>query len=146
MYYGQFGHVFLADSSDFVHWTTVGAVKLHLPAGYGGYEFCVAVTNYRTTTSGGLNTGIDLFVAGQLMGHGRWYYAISQMEFSRASPLSAVARLEVPSLYPQAPYELYGHTPNTVYMNNIIYYDGEWWMYYGAGDSVIALAKAPLRG
>ena len=135
----------LAQSSDFRHWTTIGAVNLHLPPGYGGYEFCVAVTNYAATASGGLNTGIDLFVAGQLMGHGRWYYAISQIEFGRANPLSAVARLNAPSLYPQAPYEIYGHTPNTVYMNSILFYGGKWWMYYGGGDSVVALAQATLR-
>ena len=27
-------------------------------------------------------------------------------------------------------------------MNNIIFYRGRWWMYYGAGDSVVALANA----
>ena len=32
-------------------------------------------------------------------------------------------------------------------MNNIIFYRGRWWMYYGAGDSVVALAnaRAPTR-
>jgi predicted GH43/DUF377 family glycosyl hydrolase len=30
-------------------------------------------------------------------------------------------------------------------MNDIIFYRGEWRMYYGAGDSVVALAMAKLR-
>jgi predicted GH43/DUF377 family glycosyl hydrolase len=145
MYYGQMGKTYLAHSADFVHWTTVRAVNVHFPASYGAYEFCVAVTNYRTTVRGGVHADIDLFVAGQLMGHGRWYYAISEVEFDRARPLNAAAQLKIPVLYPQPPYELYGHTPHTVFMNDIIFYQGQWWMYYGAADSVVALAKASLR-
>lgn len=45
----------------------------------------------------------------------------------------------------QAPYEIYGFTPHTVFMNGIFFYQNQWWMYYGAGDSVISLANAPLR-
>ena len=145
MYYGQFGQTFLAESTDFVHWTTIGSVNAGLPASDGGYEFCVAVTNYRTTAKGGTHSDIDLFVAGELMGHGRWYYAIGQVEFERGRLRTAAASASTPTLYPQAPYEIYGHTPNTVFMNDIIFYRGEWRMYYGAGDSVVALATAKLR-
>jgi predicted GH43/DUF377 family glycosyl hydrolase len=145
MYYGQMGYTYLAESTDFVHWTKVGVVNAGLPASYGGYEFCVAVTSYRTTANGGVHSAINLFVAGPLMGHGRWYYAISEVEFGRGHPLSAIAHLTVPVLYPQAPYEIYGHTPHTVFTNNIIFYRNQWWMYYGGGDSVVALAKASLR-
>ena len=67
MYYGEFGQTFLAQSTDFVQWTTVGPVNAGLPASDGGYEFCIAVTNYRTTVKGGTHNDIDLFVAGQLM-------------------------------------------------------------------------------
>jgi hypothetical protein len=30
-------------------------------------------------------------------------------------------------------------------MNTILFHQGKWWMYYGAGDDVIALAQASLR-
>jgi len=145
MYYGQFGQTFLAESTDFVHWTTVGPVSAGLPTSDGGYEFCVAVTNYRTTSKGGVHKDIDLFIAGGLMGHGRWYYAISEVEFNRSSLRVAAARLGSPVLYPEAPYEIFGHTPHTVFMNDLIFYRDRWWMYYGAADSVIGLATAPLR-
>jgi predicted GH43/DUF377 family glycosyl hydrolase len=144
MYYGQMGSIYLAQSTDLVHWQNVGAVDTRMPAGYGA-ELCVAVTSYRTAASGGTQTGIDLFVAGNLMGHGRWYYAISEIDFSRDHPLVASDLLSTPVLYPQAPYELFGHTPNTVFMNNLIFHSGQWWMYYGGGDSVVALAQAKLR-
>lgn len=145
MYYGQSGHVFLAESTDFTHWSSVGAIHLNFPATYGGYEFCVAVTNYRTSAKGAVHTDIDLFVAGELMGHGRWYYAISEVEFKRPRLQTAAARLDSPVLAPKAPYEIYGHTPHTVFMNDLIFYRGQWRMYYGAADSVVALATAALR-
>jgi predicted GH43/DUF377 family glycosyl hydrolase len=145
MYYGQSGHTYLAESADFTHWTTAGTVSVRFPASYGAYEFCVAVTDYRTTARGASLKDIDLFVAGELMGHGRWYYAITEVEFNRSSLLAAAAHLDSPVLYPQAPYEIYGHTPHTVFMNDLIFYRGQWRMYYGAADSVIALATAPRR-
>jgi predicted GH43/DUF377 family glycosyl hydrolase len=145
MYYGQTGGTYLAQSDDLIHWTKVGAVNPGFPASYNPYEFCVAVTNYRTSESGPFNHAIVLFVAGTLMARGRWYYAISEIAFARDKPLTYAAQLKIPVLYPQEPYEKYGFTPNTVFMNNIFFYQNKWWMYYGAGDSVVALANAPLR-
>jgi predicted GH43/DUF377 family glycosyl hydrolase len=146
MYYGQSGTgTYLAESTDLVHWTTAGPVNTGFPASYEPYEFCVAVTNYKTTAKGPVQDGIDLFVAGELMGQGRWYYAISEIDFARDNLLTPAAQLKTPVLYPQAPYEIYGFTPHTVFMNDIIFYQNKWWMYYGAGDSVVALANAPLR-
>jgi predicted GH43/DUF377 family glycosyl hydrolase len=40
---------------------------------------------------------------------------------------------------------IYGYTPHTVFMNTILFYENHWWLYYGAGDTVSALATAPLR-
>jgi len=145
MYYGQTGGTYLAESPDLEHWSTVGAVNPHFPASYQPYEFCVAVTGYRTTARGATHNDIDLFVAGELMGHRSWYYAISEIEFSRASLMSDTAQLHVPVLFPRAPYEVYGFTPHTVFMNDIVFYRNQWWMYYGAGDSTVALANASLR-
>jgi predicted GH43/DUF377 family glycosyl hydrolase len=79
------------------------------------------------------------------MARGQWYYAISETEIDRADLRVVKAVLNVPALFPQAPYEMYGHTPDTVFMNNIIFDQNQWWMYYGAGDSDVALAQASLR-
>jgi predicted GH43/DUF377 family glycosyl hydrolase len=145
MYYGQTGGTYLAQSTDLVHWQTTGTVNPGFPSSYNPFEFCVAVTNYRATASGPVQDGIDLFVAGELMGRGRWYYAISEIQIARSNLYQDSAQLTTPVLYPQAPYEIYGFTPHTVFMNDIVFYQGKWWMYYGAGDSVISLANAPLR-
>jgi predicted GH43/DUF377 family glycosyl hydrolase len=145
MYYGETGGTYLAQSTDLLHWQTAGTVNPHFPASYNPYEFCVAVTNYRATAQGPVQDGIDLFVAGELMGGGRWFYAISEIQIARHNLFTDAAQLTTPVLYPQAPYEIYGFTPHTVFMNDIVFYQNQWWMYYGAGDSVIALANAPLR-
>jgi predicted GH43/DUF377 family glycosyl hydrolase len=145
MYYGETGNVHLAQSSDMVHWSTAGTVNLNFPQSYNPYEVCVAVTDYQTTAGGPPQHNIDLFVAGQLMGQGRWFYAISEVQMSRANPAQELAQLPDAVLAPQAPYEIYGYTPHTVFMNTILFSGNQWWMYYGAGDSVVALATAPLR-
>lgn len=145
MYYGETGRTYLAQSTDLVSWQTTGAVDPGFPSSYNPYEFCVAVTNYRTTAHGQVQDGIDLFVAGELMGQGRWFYAISEIQIARDNLYKDAAQLTTPVLYPQAPYEIYGFTPHTVFMNGIFFYQNRWWMYYGAGDSVISLANAPLR-
>jgi predicted GH43/DUF377 family glycosyl hydrolase len=146
MYYGETDTTALAKSTDLVHWSKAATVNTGFPASYAPYEFCVAVTDYPTTRGGPTSKNIVLFVAGQLMGHGRWFYAISEIEFHRGNLTAPAAQLHQPVLAPKAPYEIYGYTPHTVFMNNIIFYRGKWWMYYGAGDSVIALATAGLPG
>ncbi len=146
MYYGQAGNgAFLAQSTDMTTWKTVGQVKMGFPSSWSPWEFCVAVTDYQTVAGQPARNDIDMFVAGELMGHGRWYYAISQVDFSLKNLLHPAHRLNQPTLQPQAPYEIYGFTPHTVFTNDINFYDGRWWQYYGGGDSVIALANAPLR-
>jgi predicted GH43/DUF377 family glycosyl hydrolase len=146
MYYGQSGNgTHIARSTDLVHWTTTGTVHTGFPKSYDPFEFCVAVTNYRTMTGSGVRPGIVLFVAGELMGHGRWYYAISEIHFVRSNLTKPDHRLDRPVLSPHAKYEIYGYTPRTVFMENIIFQGGKWLMYYGAGDSDIALATSRLR-
>lgn len=146
MYYGQSGSgTYLATSPDMIHWTTSGPVDLKFPRSYQPYELCVAVTRYPTVSGQGLNHNILLFVAGTLMAQGRWYYAISEVAFSGTDLTQETGQLSDAVLAPTAPYEVNGITPRTVFMNSIMYYRGRWRMYYGAGDTVIALATAPLR-
>jgi predicted GH43/DUF377 family glycosyl hydrolase len=146
MYYGQAGtHAYVAESTDMTTWKTVGRVKMGFPASWSPWEFCVAVTDYQTIAGQPARNDIDVFVAGELMGHGRWYYAISQVDFSPKNLLAPAQVLQKPTLKPQAPYEIYGFTPHTVFTNDINFYNGRWWQYYGGGDSVVGLANAPLR-
>jgi predicted GH43/DUF377 family glycosyl hydrolase len=146
MYYGRDGHTTgVAYSTNMTTWTDSTPVNLNLPASYSPDEMCVAVTDYQTVQGGAPNQDILMFVAGNLMSQGRWYYALSEEEFSRSDMSTAQDQLTIPILQPTAPYETIGQTHPTVFMNTIMFHDGQWWMYYGAGDNVIALANAPLR-
>jgi predicted GH43/DUF377 family glycosyl hydrolase len=146
MYYGQSGNgTYIAYSTNMVNWTTGTAVNLDLPSGYEPYEMCVAVTDYQTIAGQPDNHNIDLFFSGTLMANGRWYYAISELEFSRSDLTNELDQLTYPVLRPQTSYELLGQTKSAVFMNDIIFVNGEWRMYYGAGDTDVALATAPLR-
>ncbi len=136
---------YLTYSTDLIHWSGATPVDFHFPTSFTPWEICVGLTNYPTIQGGALNQNIVLFVAGTLMAQGRWWYAISETEFSKTNLTQQLDQLTEPVLSPSAPYELSGHINNTIFMNTITFYNGQWWMYYGASDHVIALANAPLR-
>ncbi|HEY0807238.1 MAG TPA: hypothetical protein VGD84_19375 [Pseudonocardiaceae bacterium] len=146
MYYGQHGNgAFVAFSTDMIHWAGSQPIDMHFPANYSPWEICVTVTNYQTVQGTPANTNIVMFVAGTLMAHGRWFFGISEVEFSSTNLTEQLAQLTDAALSPAAPYELNGQTRNTMFMNSITFHNGQWLMYYGGGDTVIALATAPLR-
>jgi predicted GH43/DUF377 family glycosyl hydrolase len=156
MYFGQSGTgTDIAYSDDMLTWHAKGAttpmtaspLDLDYPGGWQPYELCVAVTDYPTVAGGPVNHNIVLFTAGTLMANSRWFYAISEEEFSRQEPTQMLHQLSdaVLTPTPDVPYEWNGQTPKTVWMNSILFHDGTWRMYYGAGDTVTALATAPLR-
>ena len=98
MYYGQNGNgTFIAYSTDMIHWTAGQSIDLHLPSSWSPYEVCVAVTNYQSVSGGPVNHNIVLFVAGTLMANSRWFYAISEEEFSGADPTQELSQLSAPS-------------------------------------------------
>lgn len=156
MYFGQGGTgADIAYSSDMRTWhaknsttaRTADAINMHYPKGWQPYEMSVAVTDYQTVAGQPANHDIVLFTAGTLMANKRWFYAISEEEFSAQDPTRLVHQLSdaVLTPTPDVPYEWNGQTPKTVWMNSIFFHDGTWMMYYGAGDTVTGLATAGLR-
>ncbi len=135
----------VAYSTDMIHWTGFTPIDVHLPGDYAPIELCVAVTNYQSVAGAPVNHNIVLFDAGTLMAHGRWYYAVSELAFSGTDVTQETGQLTDTILSPSAPYELNGLTKNTIFMNTISFYNGQWLMYYGGADTVVGLATAPLR-
>jgi len=148
MYYGDADPAkgrFIAYSTDMLHWTNITPFTMNFPSDYSPWEICVTVTNYQTVANGPVNHNILMFVAGTLMAHGRWYYGISEVEFSSTDLTQQLGQLTEASLSPAEPYELNGRTANTVFMNSILFHNNQWYMYYGAADTSIGLATSPLR-
>jgi predicted GH43/DUF377 family glycosyl hydrolase len=148
MYYGDSDPAkgrFIAYSTNMTTWTNNTPLDMDFPANYDPWEICVTVTDYQTIKNGPVNHNILMFVAGTMMAQGRWYYAISEVEFSGSNLGQQLDQLTFPILQPTTSYELLGQTERTMFMNTIMFHNGQWWMYYGAGDTVVALANAPLR-
>ena len=128
-------------SDDLVNWGLVNWIDPQFPAGWiAPYEPCVAVTGY----SGAHPDNIVLFIAGTLNGKDRWFYAISEMLFSKSDVSKKVAQLDDCIMQPRETYES-GTFQNCLWMNSILLYHGQWWMHYGAGDRNVGLATAPVK-
>ncbi|HEV2635934.1 MAG TPA: hypothetical protein VGX23_12345 [Actinocrinis sp.] len=147
MYFGEQSHggEGITYSTDMIHWSGNASINLHFPSNYQPYEICVTVTDYQTVKGAPANNNVLMFVSGTLMAQGKWYYGISEVEFSGSNLTQQIGQLTDATLSPTTSYELNGQTKNCVFMNSITYYNGQWYMYYGAGDTVVALATAQLR-
>lgn len=156
MYFGQGDTgTDIAYSSDMRTWhakasttaRTADPIDIHYPKGWKPYEICVAVTDYQTVAGKPADHNIVVFTAGTLMANGRWFYAISEEQFSGQDPTQVLHQLSdaVLTPTPDVPYEWNGQTPKTVWTNSIFFHNGTWMMYYGAGDTVTALATSGLR-
>ena len=119
-------------SDDLVTWTPIQKINPKLPKGWvGPWEPCVAVTNFSKTQP----DNVVLFIAGTLNGKGKWFYAISEMLFSKADLTKKVDQLDDCIMKPQETYES-GQNKNCLWMNCIIEREGLWMMYYGAGTGM----------
>ena len=128
-------------SEDLIKWGPVTRIDMKLPPDWViPYEPCVAVTNHSTARP----DDVVLFMAGTLNGKGRWFYAISEALFSKTDLTKKVDQLDDCIMKPSEPYES-GQNRNCLWTNCIIQHNGQWMLYYGAGDRNVALATAPVR-
>ena len=72
-------------------------------------------------------------------------FAIEAILLDRNDPLKILSRLERPLLVPEDEYELYGRVPNIVFPSGAIERGGELYLYYGAADSTVCLAKIKMK-
>jgi predicted GH43/DUF377 family glycosyl hydrolase len=131
----------LCYSDDLVKWGPVTKIDMKLPASWvSPYEPCVAVTD----PSSAQPDNIVLFIAGTLNGKGKWFYAISEVLFNKADLTTKVDQLGDCIMKPREPYES-GQNRNCLWTNCIIQHNGQWMMYYGAGDRNVGLATVPVK-
>lgn len=73
---------------------------------------------------------------------------LGQALFAADEPARLVSRLDRPFLHAEHPWELQGFTPPAVVANGLVYFHGEWLLYYGAADRRIGLAvfQPPANG
>jgi predicted GH43/DUF377 family glycosyl hydrolase len=128
-------------SDDLVNWSPMTKFDMNLPKGWvRPWEPCVAVTDFSRDQP----DNVVLFIAGTLNGKGKWFYAISEALFSKTDLTKKVDQLDDCIMKPREPYES-GQNRNCLWTNCIIQHNGQWMLYYGAGDRYVALATAPVK-
>ncbi|WP_276484124.1 glycoside hydrolase family 130 protein [Paraflavitalea pollutisoli] len=68
-------------------------------------------------------------------------YCAGQVLLDAKDPFTVKARLDKPFLIPSEPFEKSGQYPSgTVFIEGLVYYKKQWFLYYGCADSRVAVA------
>jgi predicted GH43/DUF377 family glycosyl hydrolase len=71
-------------------------------------------------------------------------YSAGQALFDADHPAKLLRRLDEPSLHPEMPYERSGqYAAGTTFAEGLVFFKGQWFLYYGCADSFVAVATAP---
>jgi len=152
MYWGE-GSIRLATSNDAIHWTPVEAqdrkpVELLRPRpGHFDSTFpetgpppiltpagIVVLYNGKNATEGGdLSLGPSAYAAGEAL-------------FEGTNPAHLLVQTDKPVLKPELPYEKTGqYEAGTTFAEGLVFFHSKWFLYYGAADSLVAVATAPAE-
>jgi beta-1,2-mannosidase len=147
MYFGD-TDLFLATSDDLIHWEVIENEEsrkmlsvLHPRPGYfdsrlvepGPYALIrgdkiLLIYN----SSNALNNNDPNLPANT--------YSASQALFDKGNPFKLIDRLDSYFIYPDKPYEKTGEVNNVCFVEGLVYFRGQWLLYYGTADSKIAVA------
>lgn len=138
--FGGNEHIWLAESPDLVFW---GRPRLVLPKRGGTWwdgERVGAGAPPIETPEGWL-----VLYHGVKVVAGIPNYRLGVALLDPEDPGRVLSRCAHPVLSPEAPYERVGNGMNIVFTCGALVRNGTIWLYYGAGDSCVALATAPLE-
>jgi predicted GH43/DUF377 family glycosyl hydrolase len=82
-----------------------------------------------------------------LLYHGvdsHYVYRMGMALLDLDDPRRVIARTPEPVLAPELPFEREGDVPNVVFPEGAVLIDGMLYVYYGAADRAVGLARAPL--
>jgi predicted GH43/DUF377 family glycosyl hydrolase/lysophospholipase L1-like esterase len=150
MYWGE-GAIHLATSPDLIRWTPVEDAQgapvelLHPRAGRFDSSFpetgpppvltkagIVVLYNGKNAPQGGdPDLGPNAYAAGEAL-------------FDARNPAHLLTQTDLPLLKPELPYEKTGqYAAGTTFAEGLVYFDSQWFLYYGCADSLVAVATAP---
>lgn len=137
---GHTGHMWLASSPDLVHWGRSRVLaRARGEVWWDGTRIGGGAQPLETEAGWLLlYHGVKSMVSGPV-------YRVGLVLLDRDEPARVLARSEDWVFAPEAPYERTGDVPNVVFPCGAILRGDEVWMYYGAADSTVCLATAPLR-
>lgn len=123
--------IWLAYSDDLLHWTDHQSIMAPRPGLWDGVRIGAGGGVFKTPW-GWLN-----FYHGYDEDH---VYCLGVALHDLADPARILKRQAEPVLTPQGPFEEWGDVPNVVFTCGGIETEDEYWIYYGGGDHVMALA------
>lgn len=149
MYWGE-KNIYLATSSDLIHWEPVLDKNGNLAYAFGprsgkfdsdlvepgppaivtGRGILFLYNGKNSTTNGDTSLRAGTYAAGQ---------ALLDLD----NPARLVARCATYFMKPERPYEVKGqYSAGTVFMEGLVHFNGRWFLYYGAADSRVAVASS----
>ena len=145
MYWGD-TDLFMATSSDLIHWEPLeenGNLKHVLKPRPGYFDSRLVESGpFAFLTDKGIvliYNGMNLEKVGDpLIAPGA--YCAGQALFDKTDPSKIIDRLEKNFLMPDKPYENTGQVNLVCFVEGMVHFKGNWWLYYGTADSRIAAA------
>lgn len=76
----------------------------------------------------------------QYEGYPKYTYAAGQALFDSEEPFKMIDRTSKDFLHPEKDYEKVGEVNEVCFVEGLVFFKGKWFLYYGTGDSKIAVA------
>ncbi len=73
-------------------------------------------------------------------------YSAGQVLLDAKNPLKVIDRTEKNFFRPEKPYEITGQVNNVSFLEGLVHFKGQWFLYYGTADSNIAVAVKAIKG
>jgi predicted GH43/DUF377 family glycosyl hydrolase len=140
---------YLATSTNLIDWTPIvddrGQLVSYLPPRQGHFDSACCEAGAIALLTG---RGIVLLYNGENRKHDQGgdrtyipgWVGLGQGLFAADRPTRVLSRLDHPFLRAELDWELHGFTAPAVVANGMVYFKGEWLLYYGAADRRIGLA------
>ena len=133
-------HIWSAYSPDLVHWGEPHCVlRQESGPAWDGAKVGAGPPPIRT------DRGWMILYHGVKMYGGNPLYRAGLALLDLEKPHKVVARYAGSVFQAEAPYELSGFVPNVIFPTGALVRDDEVWVYYGAADTYICLARAKMK-
>jgi predicted GH43/DUF377 family glycosyl hydrolase len=147
MYYGD-TDLFLATSKDLRHWDVVEnaetAIRLSVLKPRAGYfdSRLVEPGPYALLRKEGI---LLIYNSSNAANYNearfpKFTYAAGQVLFDAKKPYKVVTRTNDPFIWPNQPYEKVGEVNEVCFVEGLVPFKGNWFLYYGTADSKIAVS------
>lgn len=147
MYWGE-SFINLASSKDLIHWQPVtdaeGRIKKLVTPRPGYFDSMLTECGPPSIVT---DKGIIVFYNGKNdssngdISYGGGAYCAGQVLFDLNDMTRVVDRLDYPFFYPEADFEMSGqYAAGTVFVEGLVPYKGNWYLYYGCADSHVGVA------